>query len=32
MKIEIKSRWDAKVLFSVEAESLKIADEIHSPV
>jgi len=28
MKIEIKSRWDGKVLFKVEAESLKAALEI----
>ena len=28
MKIEIKSRWDASVLFSVEAENFKIALEI----
>jgi hypothetical protein len=27
MKIEIKSRWDASVLFSVETDSLKLAVE-----
>ena len=28
MKIEIVSRWDASILFSVETESLKLAVEL----